>query len=281
MEGHRYRIGYHVSTAGSLSLAFDRARALGCTSMQIFMSNPRGWLIKIPIKEDIAAFRGKSSETGISPVFAHMPYLPNLASPREAVRKRSIDALRHTMKLANMLGVGYVVAHLGSHLGEGMRIGIRNVIDSVQAAIGNSKCRLLLENQAGQRNSVGSSPDELMEIYEGISSKDVGFCIDTCHIFATGYDIRRPEVMDGIRKTIGMGRIGLFHLNDAKYGLGSRKDRHANIGYGFIGSEGFRSFLGYRNIREKPFILETPRNGTISAEEELNVAIRLFNEALT
>ncbi len=276
----RYRMGYHVSTAGGLSLAFERALSIGCTSMQIFMSNPRSWSIEQPVGTEVEAFRKAAVDTGIKPVFAHMPYLPNFASPRIEVRKRSIIALKRSMQIADILGVGHIVAHLGSHLGEGRSIGVRNVAEVVQEVLQYAKkCMLLLENEAGQGNSVGSSPEELMEIYDSIGSKRIGFCIDTCHIFAAGYDITRHETMDTISSIIGMDRIELFHLNDAKYALGSKKDRHANIGYGFIGREGFRRFFGYRKVKEKAFILETPRDGGISAEEELRTAAELLKSS--
>ncbi len=265
-------IGYHVSIAGSIDLSFDRAKELGCTAMQIFVTNPRGWSMKELSKEEVEKFVEKKAY-GIEPV-AHMPYLPNLASPKKSVYDKSIKALEENIERCNMLEISYLVVHLGSTLGVEEK-----ALDRVSNAI--SKCidkydgMLLLENEAGQRNSVGSKLEELKEIYERISSRKLGFCLDTCHAFESGYDIRDQKVVSNIEKTLGRSNIKAIHLNDAKYPLGSGKDRHQNIGLGYIGEDGFSSFFKNRWVVEKEIILETPYSKEISPKEELSLAIKL------
>jgi deoxyribonuclease-4 len=267
------RIGYHVSVAQSIDLAFDRAAEMTCNTMQIFVSNPRGWEIKAIPAEQVKKFIQKSKTFDVAPVAAHMPYLPNLASTKVETYRKSVGSLDKTIALCAELGVPYLVTHLGSHLGKGRDEGIKNVINAINQAEGLSKVRLLLENTAGQTNSVGSKLDELAEIYDGVSGK-VGFCLDTCHTFAAGYDITKAETIDQIDRELGLEKIQLIHLNDAKFGLGSHLDRHENIGKGFMGREGFRKFLSYRTIKDKPMILETPEN----FPDELKLVRKLANE---
>ncbi len=257
------RLGYHVSVAGSLALAFGRASELGCTAMQIFVSNPRGWEVRPVPKEEIESFTFRSKTSGISPVVAHMPYLPNLASANKSTRAKTLETLNKTASLCSQLGVGYLVTHLGSHLGLGSREGTRNVIETINEATVPPKVGILLENTSGQTNSVGSTLEELALILDGVHS-GVELCLDTCHLFAAGYDITKAETIASIDETLGMGRVAIFHLNDAKFELGSRKDRHENIGKGYIGKDGFREFLSFSEVRKKPMILETPE---ASAEE--------------
>lgn len=253
------RIGYHVSVAQSIDLAFDRASEMTCTAMQIFASNPRGWEIKSIPDQQAKEFLRKSKIFDIDPVVVHMPYLPNLASTSSTTYKKSIESLDKTITTCSELGIKYLVTHLGSHLGKGRDEGIKNVVAAINQANGLSKVRLLLENTAGHTNSVGSTIDELAEIYAGVSGK-VGFCLDTCHLFAAGYDIREAETIEMIDRDVGMKNVYLFHLNDSKFELGAHLDRHENIGKGFIGTQGFKKFLGHKGVKEKPMILETPEN---------------------
>lgn len=251
------RIGYHISIAKSIDLAFDRAAEAGCTAMQIFVSNPRGWEIAPIPEEQRKSFISKSKTFDVRPVVTHMPYLPNLASANPENYKKSKDALGGTIMTCSSLGIKYLVTHLGSHLGEGAKKGIENITSAINSAERLDGVKILLENTAGQTNSVGSNLAELVEIFDGVSGK-VGFCLDTCHLYAAGYDITKHEVLDEITRELGFRNIELFHLNDSKFGLGSHKDRHDNIGRGHIGAKGFKSFLSYNGITDKPLILETP-----------------------
>ena len=251
------RIGYHISIAKSIDLSYDRAAEAGCTAMQIFVSNPRGWGINPIPEEQRKSFVSKSNIFDIKPVVAHMPYLPNLASANPENYKKSKEALDETILMCSSLGIPYLVTHLGSHLGEGVKKGIEKITEAINEASTLDNVKILLENTAGHTNSVGSNLDELVEIFDGISGK-VGFCLDTCHLFAAGYDITKHDVLDQIMNELGPKNIGIFHLNDSKFELGSHKDRHDNIGRGHIGARGFKSFLAYSGIADKPLILETP-----------------------
>ncbi len=262
------RIGYHVSIAKSIDLAFDRAKELGCTALQLFVTNPRSWKMKELSEEEKKLFVEKEK----IPAVAHMPYLPNLASPREDVYKASIEAMKANMARCNELKIPYLVTHLGSTLGSSKKESIEKVASAIGECIDGYEGTLLMENEAGQRNSVGSKIEEMKEIYEIVGSGKLGFCFDTCHAFEAGYDISNAETMQSISKVLGKERIKVIHLNDAKYPLGSGKDRHANIGLGYIGIEGFRHFFDNRWISEKIIILETPYSKKITPQEELELA---------
>lgn len=265
-----FRIGYHVSVAQGIHLSLDRARVMGCNAMQIFVSNPRGWEIKPIIPEDKEKFLENAKPNDINPIVAHMPYLPNLASTNEATYAKSIDSLNKTVSLCSSLKIKYLVTHLGSHLGKGKDAGVENVTDAINRTEGLDSVTLLLENTAGSANSVGSTLDELAEIL-GKSEKKIGLCLDTCHLYAAGYDITKPEILDEIDEKLGFQNVHLFHLNDSKFPLGSRLDRHENIGKGHIGEEGFSKFFSYKKILEKPFIMETPEE----SKEELLLVKKL------
>ncbi len=275
------RIGYHVSISGSMDLALDRAREIGCTCVQVFPSNPRSWSAREMQEGEAERFRAKQKAYNISPVFVHMPYLPNLASPKEDVYRKSIAAMIEALERCNALGAKYLIVHLGSHLGSGVEAGRERVsaaINEVEKHMGNAT--ILLENEAGQRNSVGSKLDELTDIYNRIEHKHVGFCLDTCHVFAAGYDIRKEEVAREVVETLGIDRIGCIHLNDAKHPLGSGLDRHADIGFGRIGKKGFEEFFSLPGLREKPMILETPLVETPKdAAGELSMVRKMLNYA--
>jgi deoxyribonuclease IV len=257
------RIGYHVSIAGSMDLAFDRASMIGCTAMQVFLSNPRGWGAKTLTENEIEEFRAKGRKFGASQVFAHMAYLPNIASSNEFAYKKSVEALESSLRRCDLLGIKYLVTHLGSHLGQGREVGFDRAVEAIGGTEGIARnVTLLLENEAGQRNSIGSRVEDLAElrsrIHERASGIRVGFCMDTCHLFEAGYDIGSEKVLGGIFDAIAPGDVHVIHLNDARYPLGRALDRHENIGLGYIGKAGFRVFLNYPSVAGKPMIMETP-----------------------
>jgi deoxyribonuclease-4 len=273
------KLGYHVSISGSLDLAFDRAREIGCTCMQIFLSNPRGWSVKELGEQEVKSFRAKAKSYGVSPVLAHMPYLPNLASPKEHVYKLSTEVLAGIASRCELLGVEYLVTHLGSTLGTDKNAALGRVVEAVRKACEASpKTCILLENEAGQKNSVGSKLEELVQLYGEIDVKNVGFCADTCHLFAAGYDIRKDEVAEEVVSTLGEQRIRAIHLNDAKYPVGSGLDRHERIGFGCIGAQGFRALLARAKIKDKPLIMETPEVEGSGRIAEMRIARKLTAE---
>jgi deoxyribonuclease-4 len=257
------RIGLHVSIAGSLDKSVGRAKELGCNTFQLFTRNPRGWSFSGIPEGTIASFREKILVSGISPVIDHMPYLPNLASPNDEVYKRSVDTLKAELDRCQQLGIPYLVTHLGSHLGSGAESGIQRLTSALNDALGsvNSNCIVLLENTAGQKNSFGTTFENIRDIMDKVSLHGrVGLCLDTCHAYAAGYDIKKSagEVLDNLSSTLGIERLKVVHLNDSKGPLGSHLDRHEHIGLGEIGEAGFRSMLGDQHIRSLPLIMETP-----------------------
>ena len=255
------RIGYHLSVAGGLDLAFDRAVSLSSTAMQIFVSNPRGWTVKRPERDVYDRFAMKKAESGVE-VCCHMPYLPNLGSGKGQFSGKTLESLRSNLDICSGLGIPYLVTHLGSHMGTGKEQGLENVVGALDAAADSgSGVMVLLENQAGHANSIGADLSDLLRIYDScdLARKGrLGFCLDTCHLFAAGYDIRKEEVLDRIGSELGYGKVFAYHMNDAKFPLGSRRDRHENIGKGYVGREGFRTMMRHGGIREKMLILETP-----------------------
>jgi deoxyribonuclease IV len=257
-------LGYHVSIKDSLELSFDRALEIGCTAFQIFTRNPRGWGFKPLTDEQVEKFNSKRRETGLDWVVAHMPYLPNLASPEAATMKKSRHALNEEAKRCDRLGIEYMVAHLGSHMGKGPSTGVRNVADACTGALeGSENTVVLLENMAGQKNSVGASFEELARIMEMVrDEKRMGVCFDTCHAYASGFDLAGEaavaSTMGLFDDIIGFDRLKVVHLNDSKGPLGSHLDRHEYIGEGSIGRKGLKAFLRYPGITERPLIMETP-----------------------
>lgn len=257
-------IGAHVSIAGEISQSFDRARSLNCTAFQIFTRNPRGWASKQLTEKEISNFHKKLDETGIFPI-AHMPYLPNLASPNKEIYDRSVKILSEELTKCHHLRITYLVTHLGSHMSTSEEDGVRRVAEACNIALKSSqgKVILLLENTAGQKNSVGHTFNHLRKCIELIEDRSrVGVCFDTCHGFAAGYDIRTHEAVEALLKnfdgTIGIERLKVMHLNDSKGDLNSHLDRHEHIGQGKIGLNGFKALMSFKEVQKLPLIIETP-----------------------
>ncbi|MDD1703012.1 MAG: deoxyribonuclease IV [Methanoregula sp.] len=258
------KVGVHVSISGSLDLAVDRAKDAGCDVFQMFSRNPRGWGYKPLSDDDSALYKKKIAATGLLPV-DHMPYHPNLASPKPEIWDKSVQTLTAELDRCGRLGIPYLVTHLGHHLGDGIAGGRARVIKAVNAALESSdaKTMLLLENTAGEKNSVGSSFEHIGAIVKELrDEKRIGVCFDTCHAFAAGYELRTEE---GIASTlaqfdeqVGLSRLKVIHLNDTKGDLGSGLDRHEHIGLGFIGEDGFRRILHNPVFARLPLVCETP-----------------------
>ncbi|MDA4112578.1 MAG: deoxyribonuclease IV [Thaumarchaeota archaeon] len=269
-------IGFHVSIAGSIDMAVDRALEADCTAFQLFTRNPRGWKFNPLRDEEIRAFNDKRSRAGFKRVVVHMPYLPNLASPIASVIKQSRASLTAEVGRCGALGVDYVVAHIGSHMGKGSLVGVRNVIDACNEALDSNpnSTSILIENTAGQKNSVGARFEELRMILDGVNQAGrIGVCLDTCHAFAAGFDISTPTGVDEMlalfESNVGLRRLKVVHLNDSKGVLGSNLDRHEHIGMGRIGEKGFRALLRHDRIAQLPLLMETPQDERRSDAEEL------------
>jgi len=242
------KIGFHVSIIGRIDEAVDRAVEIGCNTFQIFTRNPRSWKAEDLKREEVKAFIEKVERFDMQPVFAHMPYLANLASPRPNIYFLSVKTLKTELERCKILKIPYLVTHLGSHLGSGKSEGFRRIIKAINEAYSSvgGEVTLLLENTAGTKNSMGSSFEDIKYIIDNLKFPDfVGVCFDTAHAYAAGYDLRTQRaVQDVIRRfdeIIGFEKLRLVHLNDSRGGLGSHIDRHEHIGMGKIGEEGFRA----------------------------------------
>lgn len=279
------RLGVHVSVAGGLEKAVGRAQDLGCDAFQIFTTNPRSWRSKSITAESIDLFLSRLREYDIHPIVSHMPYLPNLASPREEVYARSVEALTDELLRCQLLGIPYVVTHLGSNLGTGVECGREKIVEALQSAITHSRSEvvILLENSAGTKNSMGSTFKDIATIIDSLpnQSSRLGVCLDTCHLFAAGYDLRThpalEKTLEEFESCIDPKRLKLVHLNDCRGTLGSHLDRHEHIGLGQIGLEGFRSILCHPLLRGRAMIMETPVDSRRDDKGNLFVARSLIS----
>ena len=255
----------HVSISGTLDQAPDRARELECDTFQMFTRNPRGWNFSKLNQDEVKEFRRKNSTYNLAPVVTHMPYLPNLSSPKKAIYNKSVKSLVAEVERCSTLGIPYVVTHLGSHLGKGQETGLERLVAAINIAFEQNKndVMLLLENTAGTKNSMGSTFEEIQRIIDGVEDKErVGICLDTAHAFAAGYDIRTQDGINATMKkfdsTLGLAHLKVIHLNDSKVPLGAGRDRHEHIGLGYIGEEGFRALFKQDAVQGLPCIMETP-----------------------
>jgi len=260
------QIGCHVSISGSIDKAVDNAVERECSAFQIFTRNPRGWHAKDLSDGDITNFKVKLKASKIDrfATCAHMPYLPNLSTPKEDGFEKSVNTLISEVERCGRLGIPYLVTHLGSHLGTGEEAGIKQLVKGLNKA-GQTKSDvvILLENTAGQKNSVGANFEQLAEIFNQLKpAKKFGICLDTCHAFVSGYDLRTEKsVKDTFAKfddTVGFENLKILHLNDAKGEIGCNLDRHYHVGLGNIGEKGLAEVIKTANKKKIPIILETP-----------------------
>ena len=260
------QIGAHVSISGSIANAITNASKRECSAFQVFTSNPRGWHAKDLTDDGITNYKNNLSQSNIDrfATVAHMPYLPNLSSPEISVYEKSIHTMIREVERCDKLGIPYLVTHLGSHKGTGEDKGIQRLVGALtEVAKTNKDVTILLENTAGQKNSVGSDFTQLAEIFFGLKpASRFGICIDTCHAFAAGYDLRNEknvkDVFEKFDSEIGLKHIKIIHLNDSKGELGCHLDRHEHIGLGYIGEAGLSQVVKLANKNKIPIILETP-----------------------
>lgn len=266
-SANRQKFGSHLSVAGGFENAFKEGVEVGCDCLQIFVKNQRQWSAKPITEEQVAAYKQAEKETGIGPVVAHASYLLNLASPEAANRDKSIKALIDELQRCEALGVMGLVLHPGAHMGDGIDQGIKRIstsLNKAHTATKGFKCRVLLESTAGQGTTIGHEVEHLGQIIDGVKQGErLGVCLDTCHLFAAGYDIRDGDafeaMMQAMDASFGVDRIACIHMNDSKFDLGSRKDRHEHIGEGFIGRKGFVNVVNDARLADVPRILETPK----------------------
>ncbi|MDH3192055.1 MAG: deoxyribonuclease IV [Nitrosopumilus sp.] len=260
------QIGCHVSISGSIDKSVDNAVERDCSAFQIFTRNPRGWNAKELVEQDIKNFKGKLENSKIDrmAICAHMPYLPNLSTPKKDGFEKSVNTLISEVERCGKLGIPYLVTHLGSHLGTGEEEGIKRLVKGLSKA-GQTKndVKILLENSAGQKNSVGANFEQLAEIFNQLKPvKKFGVCFDTCHAFVSGYDLRTDkavkETFSEFDDSVGIENLKILHLNDAKGEIGCNLDRHYHIGLGNIGEKGLGAVIKTVNKEKVPIILETP-----------------------
>ncbi len=275
-------LGAHMSIAGGLSLALTRGLAVGCSVVQILLKNQRQWTARPYTDSEVREFRAAWKASGIRVVFAHASYLINLATPVPAEWHRAVDVFQDELERAEALGLPFVVIHPGSHRATGLAEGVLRVaraIDVLHARTRGQRVRIVLENTAGGGASVGRSFEELAAVIGAVREPErVGICLDTCHLFAAGYDIRSRAgyraTMAECARRLGVGRVLAFHLNDAKQPLGSGLDRHEKIGRGHLGVEAFRLLMTDRRFARVPMALETPKDPEPRADRDALVLLR-------
>jgi deoxyribonuclease-4 len=279
--------GAHMSIAGGLCNAFERAARVQAQALQIFTRNQRQWTVPSLTDEEVGTFLAGRKEWGNAPLAAHGSYLINLATPKKDVLSRSIDALCEEIDRCATLKVPLLIIHPGAHLGSGLKTGLVRVAESLNRVLektGGRKVKILLETTAGQGTGIGARFEELAHILErGRFGERLGVCFDTCHAFAAGYDIRTPEAYDKtfleFDARIGLSHLNFFHLNDSKKELGSRVDRHEHIGKGKIGLQGFRLLVNDPRFRNYPMVLETPKGEDLKEDRRnLSLLRGLVNE---
>jgi len=258
------RLGVHTSIAGGIDLSILRAKELGCNTLQIFSHNPRTWKKPEFSEEVVNRFREYRKLYDMNPLYIHTSYLINIASTNKQIRELSLKMLIWELDTADMLGADYVILHPGSSSGDSLK-GKRLAIDTLKKLrdMKSWNVKLLLENTAGERGDISATIEDLWELAESCGGLSGGLCIDTCHAFQAGYDIRKDKdiekFVDNIIKVSGFDAIKLIHLNDSKKDFNSKVDRHEHIGLGKIGLTGFKSLLNHSALREIPIILETPK----------------------
>jgi deoxyribonuclease-4 len=273
-------LGAHMSIAGGVDLAVGRGADVGCDTIQIFTKSSNQWKAKPLAPEEVLRFKAGLVERRIAPAVAHDCYLINLASPDDALYEKSIASFGEELDRCEILGVPYLVTHPGSHVGSGEEAGISRIAGALDRLLHDrpgQRVRVLLETTAGQGSSVGHKFEHLRAILDRLASPErVGVCIDTCHVFAAGYDLRTEksyhEVMTSFDRIVGLDRVRAFHLNDCKKDLGCRVDRHEQIGAGYLGADAFRWLMNDPRFDDVPMILETPK-GADCAEDRVNLAL--------
>ncbi|MDX2031899.1 MAG: deoxyribonuclease IV [Blastocatellia bacterium] len=277
------RLGVHAGIAGGLHRSIHEAREKGCLTWQIFSRNPRGWTAKPLSEEDIALFRAAREASGLDPCLIHSCYLINLAASAEEIRAKSIAAFRDEVERGLAIGANHLVLHPGSSRGTSPEQAIETCAAALRESVGHLAERMarngffiLIENTAGQGEQIGRSFAQVGEILERCPDLPMGMCLDTAHSFAAGYDWRdetaTEAAMTSLGQTVGFDRIKAVHFNDSKAAFNSRVDRHWHIGEGEIGAPGLARVLNHPELRDLPFILETPQDEQIDDRRNLAAA---------
>jgi deoxyribonuclease-4 len=271
------KIGAHVSIAGGIEKAPERAHKVGCECFQIFTRSPRGGNPPPLDKKTVEFFFTACSRYAFRDYYIHTPYYINLASEDKNIRSSSIDIIKEELSRGNLIGAAYVMTHIGSSKQMGSQKAISRVVEGLKFVLekSSSKTKLLLENSAGQGMTIGNTFGELCEILEKVGNAELGICLDTAHLLAAGYDIRTKnslnKVISEFSSMIGLNRLKLLHGNDSKVRFGDKKDRHEHIGEGFVGLTAFKSIVNHPDLQYVDLIVETPL-------ERIEDDIRTLNE---
>ena len=261
-------LGAHLSTAGGVDKAFERAETLDCTAFQIFTKSNRQWAARPLDPEVIERYHQRQNETGIAPVVCHASYLLNLGTAEEALWQKSIEALVVELERCEMLSIPYLVLHPGAHMKAGVETGLARVVqalDVVLERLPEYRVKIALEITAGQGSALGATFEEIAQMLAGCRQPEcLAVCFDTCHALAAGYEFRTPDTYQAMiakfDQVIGLDQLKVIHFNDSEKDLGSHVDRHAHIGEGCIGLEPFGYFLNDSRFQDTPFLLETPKD---------------------
>jgi deoxyribonuclease-4 len=279
------RFGFHISIGGGFKNVVERALKKQCQTIQLFSRNPRGWNFGSLDKDDITEFQVAIRKADISPVFVHMPYLPNLATQDKSLYKKSLASLATELERCDIIGAQCLIMHIGRGLFTSEDIALKNVGEGINQAFTKVKNSviLLLENTAGMGSEIGHNFIQIQTIVEQVKDNGrLGVVIDTAHIFEAGYQIHTKDGLDKTLKEfdqlVGLKRLHLLHLNDSKTELGSKVDRHWHIGEGKIGLEGFKNIVNHPLLRHLPSIMETPRKDDKEDFKNMKVIRSLVND---
>ncbi len=282
-------IGAHVSPAGGLVKALERGVERDCAAIQIFNQSPRAWRTTRYGVQDFAAFREARAGGPIEAVVIHAVYLINAANKDPEIRRKSLESLTHALRIGDGIGAAGVVLHPGSAVGDPKDEAMARIVEAIDTALGETQsCPLLLEDTAGAGQTIGRTFEELAALIEGAADEHagrLGVCLDCCHLLASGYDVsdatRLSAVVDDFESVVGLDRLRCLHVNDSQTGLGSNRDRHANLGDGELGREGIAAFLSEPRFDGLPAVLETPgREGKGPDAAEIAWARRLREDGI-
>jgi deoxyribonuclease IV len=279
-------IGAHVSTAGGLDKAVERGVEIGCEAIQIFHQSPRMWRPTRYSDDDFERFRGEFESSSLESVVIHAVYLINCASKEREVRAKSIASLTHALRVGTGIGADGVVLHAGARKGEPHRPSMKRAAKAIAKALADTeRCPILLENTAGTQGPLGRNFDELAELIELLDGdKRIGVCLDSCHLLASGFEIRDADsltaVVDEFDAKVGLNRLTCLHVNDSKIPLGGNRDHHATLGEGELGERGIAVFVSEPRFEDLPALLETGREGHAPDKAEVDATRRLRKRGL-
>jgi deoxyribonuclease-4 len=276
-------LGAHLAVGGGLVKAADRAAAVGAGGLQIFTGNPTGWTRRAELPKELPAFRARMKEHGFGPLAVHAAYLANLAGPNPVFREKTVELLRHELRVAPEYGASFVNVHIGSHMGTGVAAGVGRVAMAVEKILDGVPLRddsalLVLENSAGGGNGIGESLEELIDIHEamaarGIDLDRIGYCIDSAHLWGAGVamagDVEIDRLVEQFDKKIGLEKLVMIHYNDSKAEHNSKRDLHQHIGGGNVGTRGLAALIQHPRLAHVNYYLETP--GMEDGWDKLNI----------